>query len=241
MTCFNPIIDCPSCIAFSRIKHESTWLLSVLAWRLLQHSSIFKAASSASEWIDTRPGNPAQSPTGLDLGTTIAPHDYVITDGGCAEGVGDARWRGCAGVRHRAPSEHPVLRQRRPELHPARDRLCRLSGPSRQPLLPGSCWQQRQRHNELCADKLSLGGAQQRGDIQRRDERPGAKSAHEIRRSSLLIGRRVAAVAAAADADHDDVPRSADSPVSLRKDKLMRPTFACPRVTSVVTTCREAT
>lgn len=157
-------------------------------------------------------------PIGLDLGT-IAPHDYIITDGGGAEGVGDARRRRCAGVRHRAPSEHPVLRQRRPELHPARDRLRRLPGPSRQPLLTGSCGQQRQRHNELRADKLSLGGAQQRGDIQRRDERPGAKSTPEIRRTSLFAGRPVAA-----DADDDDaVPRSADSPVSLRKDKLMRP------------------
>jgi len=175
----------------------------------------------------------AISPSGLDLGT-IAPHDYIITDGGCAEGVGDARRRRCAGVRHRAPSEHPVLRQRRPELHPARDRLRRLSGPSRQPLLTGSCGQQRQRHNELRADKLSLSGAQQRGDIQRRDERPGAKSTPEIRRSSLFAGRPVAAADAAADADDDDVPRSADSPVSLRKDKLMRPASACPRLTSAV-------
>lgn len=172
----------------------------------------------------------------LDLGTTIAPHDYIITDGGCAEGVGDARRRGCAGVRHRAPGEHPVLRQRRPELHPARDRLRRLSGPSRQPLLTGSCGRQCQRHNELRADKLSLGGAQQRGDIQRRDERPGAKSTHEILRSPPFVGRPVAAVATAAEADDDDdvLPRSADSPVSPRKDELMRPASACPRVTLAV-------
>lgn len=164
--------------------------------------------------------------------TIIAPVSAMITDGGGAAGVGDARGRGCAGIRHRAPCERPVLRQRRPELHTARDRLRRLPGPSRQPLLPGYEQHQRQRHNERRADKLSLGGAQQRGDIQRRDERPGAESTHEIRRWSFqqpLVGRqRPAAVAAAAT----DVPRSVNSPVFPRKDELMR-LFSLPRVCEV--------
>jgi len=91
----------------------------------------------------------------------------VITDGGCAEGVGDSWWRGRAGVRHRTARGHPVLRQLRPELHPACDRVLCLPGSLRQPLLSGSRGQrQRQRHNERRPDKLPLGGAQQRGDIQ---------------------------------------------------------------------------
>lgn len=173
----------------------------------------------------------------FDLGSVIASVTTIITDSGRAEGVGDARGRGCAGVRRRAPRERPVLRQRRPELHPARDRLRRLPGPSRQPLLPGSNEQREcQRHNERCADKLSLGRAEQRGDIQRRDERPHAKSTHEIRRRSLpFVGRQpfaasdAVAAAAALAVDASDVRHSADSPVSLRKDELMRSFLPRPR------------
>lgn len=40
----------------------------------------------------------------------IASVTTIITDVGRAEGVGDAWGRGCAGVRRRAPREHPVLR-----------------------------------------------------------------------------------------------------------------------------------
>ena len=106
---------------------------------------------------------------------------FRIADGGGASCLGDTRRRGRASVRHRTSGQCLVLRQRRPELYTSCDFIRLLSGSLREPLLPRFLVQQR--HNER-PDKLPLGGAEQRRDIQRRDEWPGQKSTHEIRRVS---------------------------------------------------------
>ncbi|XP_031774849.1 alkaline phosphatase-like isoform X2 [Apis florea] len=133
----------------------------------------------------------------VDLSETLlvvtADHSHVLTLGGLATHrgnpifdcgsspcLGDARGRGRAGVRDRPPGQRLVLRQRGPELHTSCDLVRLLPGPPRGPLFPGLGIEQR--HNQR-PDKLSLGGAEQRRDIQRRDERPGQKSTHQIRRA----------------------------------------------------------
>lgn len=100
-------------------------------------------------------------------------------DSRSATSLGDTRRRGCARVRHRSSGQCLVLRQHRPELYTSRHLVRLLSGSPCEPLL--SRFHVEQRHNER-PDKLSLGGAEQRRDIQRRDEWPGQKSTHEIRR-----------------------------------------------------------
>lgn len=109
----------------------------------------------------------------------------LVTDCGSSPRVGDARRRGRASVRDRPPGQRLVLRQHRPELHTSCDLVRLLPGPPREPLLPRPDIEQR--HNQR-PDKLSLGGAEQRRDIQRRDERPGQKSTHQIRRVSPHAG-----------------------------------------------------
>lgn len=104
---------------------------------------------------------------------------FWVADCGRSPCMGDARRRGRASVRDRPPGQRLVLREHRPELHTSRDLVRLLPGPARDPLLPGPGIQQR--HDQR-PDKLSLGGAEQRRDIQRRDERPGQKSTRQIRR-----------------------------------------------------------